>query len=168
MLGSRYFAVARFSAFAFLMPICGNLYHHAVEMLIKGYLAKSMSSSKIKSTFGHNLTKLWTAFKSTANDANLSSFDFPISRLDRFEDIRYPDSIIDDGMMVGISLGGDGPNLVDRFSDGTPIYKLNVEELDKLVAAIFDRASIPSSAYFGGLPDELKKWIPRELQGDLP
>jgi hypothetical protein len=164
VLGSQYFAVARFSASTFLMPICGNLYHHAVEMLLKGYLANSISPGQLKSAFGHHLPKLWEEFKSIVDDPNLSSFDLAISRLNQFEDIRYPDSIVDNDMMVGISLGGIGPTLVDQFHDGRPTYKLNVEELDKLALAIFEKASIPPSAYFGGLDDELKRWIPRKFQ----
>lgn len=166
VLGSQYFALARYSAFAFLMPICGNLYHHAVEMLIKGYLANSISSSQLKSTFGHSLSKLWEEFKSAVNDSSLSSFDIVISRLAQFEYIRYPDSIIDNGMTVGITIGGAGPSLVDQLRDVTPTYKLNVEELDKLVLVIFGRASVPPNAYFGGLPDELKKCIPDGLRGN--
>lgn len=54
--------------------------------------------------------------------------------------------------------------LVDQFQDGRPTYKLNVKELDKLALAIFEKASVTPSAYFGGLDDELKKWIPREFQ----
>lgn len=163
VLGAGYFVVARYSASAFLMPICGNLYHHAIELFLKGYLANSISSFELKSKFGHSLPKLWEAFKSVINDSSLNNFDLVISKLDRFENIRYPDSIVDNGMMVGITVGGAGPSLVDQFHDGGPVYKLNVEELDCLTLTIFEKASVPPSAYFGGLDDELKKWIPRRF-----
>ncbi len=160
VLGAGYFTVARYSASAFLMPICGNLYHHAIEMFLKGFLANSISSSELKSTFGHHLLILWEALKSADNDPGFGKFDRVITTLNRFENIRYPDSIVDDGMMVGITLRGVGPSLIDKFQDGKPTYKLNVEELDELVLKIFEKASVPPTDYFGSLDDEIKKRLP--------
>ena len=37
--GSQYYTTARFAMHAQCMPVCGNLFHHAVEMLLKGGLA---------------------------------------------------------------------------------------------------------------------------------
>jgi hypothetical protein len=34
-IGFQYYVTARFTAFAFFSPVCGNLFHHAVEMLLK-------------------------------------------------------------------------------------------------------------------------------------
>ena len=40
----QYYVVGRFAAFAGLIPITGNLLHHAVEMFLKGGLSKNGSS----------------------------------------------------------------------------------------------------------------------------
>jgi hypothetical protein len=36
----QYYVAARFLVHAQCIPVCGNLFHHAVEMLLKGGLAK--------------------------------------------------------------------------------------------------------------------------------
>ena len=160
ILGTQYFANARFSATSFpsVIPICGNLYHHAIEMFLKGYLAKFTSSLELKK-IGHSLLKLWNITKDKSNDKDLSTFDLVISNLDRFEEIRYPDSIVDNGMMVGVS-DGFGPDLIDQFSDEKPRYKLRIQELDNLVKKIFDLVSVNPSVYFDGFLDEFRKFIP--------
>ena len=38
--GSQYYTTARFAMHSQCMPVCGNLFHHAVEMLLKGALAQ--------------------------------------------------------------------------------------------------------------------------------
>jgi hypothetical protein len=41
----QYYAAARFLVHAQCIPVCGNLFHHAVEMLLKGGLAKKRKLS---------------------------------------------------------------------------------------------------------------------------
>jgi len=51
-LGLQYFVAGKFSAFGRLMPVVGNQFHHAVEMMLKGYLAKTMDLADLKK-LGH-------------------------------------------------------------------------------------------------------------------
>jgi hypothetical protein len=87
--GSQYYTMARFAMHAQSMPVCGNLFHHAVEMLLKGGLARKRSLSDLRD-MGHKLKKLWSAFKTDFPDTSLKRHDKTISSLDKFEDIRYP------------------------------------------------------------------------------
>ena len=92
-----YYIAGRFAAFARLNPVVGNLLHHAVEMYLKGALAKTKSLTDLKS-FLHNLPKLWEAFKQQANDAALTRFDTTIADLHQFEDIRCDISLVADNL----------------------------------------------------------------------
>ena len=53
-LGCQYYVVARYCASVFFMPICATMFHHAIEMLIKGYLVRSHPSPDLKKA-GHDL-----------------------------------------------------------------------------------------------------------------
>jgi HEPN domain-containing protein len=40
----QYYVTARFAMHAQCLPVCANLFHHAVEMFLKGGLARNTSS----------------------------------------------------------------------------------------------------------------------------
>ena len=61
--GMQYYIAGRAAMRAQLIPVAGNLLHHAVEMLLKGDLSRTRSLQEIKQ-FQHNLVKTWDAFKS--------------------------------------------------------------------------------------------------------
>jgi len=44
----QYYAAARFAVHAGCIPVCGNLFHHAVEMLLKGGLAKKTEAIALR------------------------------------------------------------------------------------------------------------------------
>ena len=79
-LGVHYYVVARYAAFAQLVPVCGNLFHHAIEMFLKGYLAHHGEAELKK--LGHQLTVLWREFKYEVGDAALDPFDTVVKELD--------------------------------------------------------------------------------------
>jgi hypothetical protein len=101
-LGIQYYVVARFSAIAGLIPVSGNQYHHAVEMLLKGQLAKTVPLEVLKRTYSHRLKRTWKDFKNLFPTEDLSSFDGLLRGLDRFEQIRYPDNVLREGMSVAL------------------------------------------------------------------
>ena len=82
-LAIQYYIAGRSASFAYSIPVAGNIFHHAVEMLLKYFLISnnSCSASKLKNDFGHNLKKLWDAFKKVMNDRTLDKFDGLISDL---------------------------------------------------------------------------------------
>jgi len=89
--GRQYYIAGRYAVFAALIPVAGNLLHHAVEHFLKGGLAKTTPLDDMKKKLGHKLPKIWDAFKTQANDPTLARFDDVISTLDEFEELRYPD-----------------------------------------------------------------------------
>jgi hypothetical protein len=95
--GCQYYVAGRFGVFAALIPVAANLHHHAIEMLLKGALSKTMKLEELKNKLGHKLEKIWAEFKAGANDPNLSRFDKMIEELNKFEDIRYPDKLLQSG-----------------------------------------------------------------------
>jgi hypothetical protein len=89
--GCQYYAAARFAMHAQCMPVLGNLFHHAVEMILKGGLARKRKLSGLKD-MGHDLKKLWRAYKADFPGPTPKRHDKTISDLNKFEDIRYPDA----------------------------------------------------------------------------
>ena len=61
-----------------LMPVCGNLFHHAVEMSLKSGLTKKRKLSELKDML-HNLKVIWRAFKEEFPDATLKKHNQTIS-----------------------------------------------------------------------------------------
>ena len=86
----QYYVAGRSASLAGFIPVAGNLFHHAIEMLLKCFLLRYYSASQLKGRFGHDLKKLWRAFKEVANDPTLAKFDGHVSAMNKFEDLRYP------------------------------------------------------------------------------
>lgn len=125
--GTQYYVSARFAVTAALAPVSGNLFHHAVEMLIKGALCEHLDESQRK-RLGHDLIPLWGAFKSQVSDPKLDRFDRVIEELDRFEDIRYPAPIVAKGMLCEFSFDPIEPGVSGVYPDPkTPRYMLRVD-----------------------------------------
>lgn len=146
--GCQYYVAGRYGVFAALMPVAANLHHHAIEMLIKGALSKTKSVKEMKSKLGHKLDACWDAFKLQADDPSLNRFDRVIEELSKFEDIRYPDRLLEQGgtvtMMFDVTKAGAA---MASSSGATAGYKLCLEEIDELVAEIFKVGSRNPDAY---------------------
>jgi hypothetical protein len=136
----------RYTAFAGLIPVTGNVFHHAVEMFLKGALAKTKPLSDLKK-LGHNLPNIWKEFKAQANDQALDEFDRLIEKLNKFEDIRYPDKIMQEGMMARIDITRAGMPV--GSTPAVPEYNLCVEDIDQLTEKIFEVGSRNPKGLFG-------------------
>jgi class 3 adenylate cyclase len=64
--GSQYYLAGRYGVFASLLPVAANLHHHAIEMLLKGALSKSVTLKEMKDKPGHKLERCWEAFPGRA------------------------------------------------------------------------------------------------------
>jgi hypothetical protein len=156
--GSQYYTMARFAAHAQKMPVGGNLFHHAVEMLLKGGLARKRPLSNLKD-MGHDLKVLWRAFKMDFPDPTLGRHDKTISGLNKFEDIRYPDPNKVPSMGVSLEWSGVAGTIKTFGGLRTPKqYAVVVSAIDDLVADIFKAANwIPGSpSFLGGNPAALE------------
>lgn len=161
VLGSEYYAIARFSASVFYMPICATMFHHALEMLIKGYLVRSYTLDELKKV-KHNLDKLWVMFKAKTGDTALMQYDATVSYLDRTETLRYPDAMVDQGFVLNVRLGVPKPLDLPETSD-SPQYFVNVSDLDDIALAIFAACSVNPRLYFRNTPTEFKNALPLSL-----
>ena len=147
--GCEYYATARFAMHAQRSLICGNLFHHAVEMLLKAGLAKRGKSLPELESMRHNLTKLWRAYKNDHPEAELERHSKTIKRLDKHEEIRYPNT----GMhSIGLSLQWSGEPAEAKTFGGlrTPKqYAIIVSDIDHLVADVLKTSSWNPGVFMG-------------------
>ena len=154
----QYYVTGRYAVLAGQVPVAGNLLHHSIEMFLKGGLAKKQMALNELKGFGHNLPKLWTKFKEQLPDPSLTDFDTLVAELHKFDDLRYPDSILAKGMSVNVGVrkalsaagGPTGPE---------PRYELCLENLDALVGAIFRVASVNQKAYVDSLSPRARECL---------
>ena len=139
-----YYVSGRFAVHAqiFVSP---NLLHHAVELLIKANLSVADTADQIrkyghKSSYGHSLVTSWTEFKRRSADPSLSAYDSVVSALDKFENVRYPDKLVDSGGMFSVGLAEPTPTATGTGS--LPRYELGLPAVDRLVKTLFDRSGI--------------------------
>jgi hypothetical protein len=107
--GVHYYLAGRYSMCARFTLTAGNQMHHAVELLLKACLAMGDRWQEIlryghPKSYGHDLEKLWAAFKERNPDPALLAHDALIKGLNKFEDIRYPENLIQGGAMLSVGL----------------------------------------------------------------
>jgi hypothetical protein len=145
--GSQYYIAGRFAAFASFHPVVGNLFHHAIEMYLKGALSKTKSLSDLRK-LSHDLPGIWAAFKVQAHDRALDRFDATIAGLDDYEELRYPHSVIAKGMESTINIIRSSlPTGAARGGTSIPRYEVCVQDIDELVDVIFTAASRNPKVY---------------------
>lgn len=153
-LGLQYLATGRFAAAACFMPVSGNLLHHAVEMLLKGSLAKLIGVSQLpRGRNGHDLNALWKLYRQHYPDPILDRYSPLVADLHRFEYIRYPENLIAEGGFLAIGF----PNTArsEQLGDNKlPQYQLTVAEVDALAKEIFIRGSVNPAFYTFHLKQE--------------
>jgi hypothetical protein len=141
-LGTEYYISGRYSLFSGLSFVAGNLLHHAVEMLLKGHLSSHYNLNQLR-RFGHDLVILWSDFKSRSSLTTLAEFDAVVFDLNKFEYIRYPDKILNEGLSLSISPTQQTKTVsLNSSLPQVPAYYLTWEEIDKLVKTIFQQSSI--------------------------
>jgi hypothetical protein len=136
--GFQYYTAARFAVATWAYSVAGNLFHHAIEMMLKGGLA-AYATEQERRRMGHKLPEIWRAFKAQHPTADLSAFDSVVGELHRFEDIRYPERTTATGINTIFGFGGKptSPTLIVNPAGSTPpLYEIWVGEIDALVAAI--------------------------------
>ena len=144
-LGMGYYVAGRYAAYSHFGIVTGLLCHHAIEMFLKGKLVEPLGRDVLKNKLCHNLPKIWEKFKAEVGGEPLDQFNETIRKLHEFEDIRYPDQIVDKGGMVTVTTGGgapsDSPTPTDEAVSGLS-YTLVLSEIDALARAIFQAAGI--------------------------
>jgi hypothetical protein len=135
--GCEYYATARWGMHARRIWVSGNLFHHAVEMLLKSGLAKRGRGLPQLKAMLHNLDRLWREFKKAFPDPSLTQHDKIILSLHKFEDIRYPNPAKIKSMSVNMQWSGPPPKAFFRGAKSTPRqFTLIVSDVDALVADV--------------------------------
>jgi hypothetical protein len=145
-LAMDYYVVGRMAAMAHLMPVHGNLLHHAVELFLKTALVGTIPVEQMKKTpYSHDLRELWRAFKLRHTNPAFGRFDDTVDALHRFEYIRYPDKIVDQGILTTIQWTRSTFATVTGTGSGSrplPVYDFVIEEVDHLIVEILQSASL--------------------------
>lgn len=144
----QYYATARFAMHAQCLPVCGNLFHQTIEMFLKAGLAQKREITELKA-MNHNLKKLWRAFKTDFPDPALKLHDETISRVNKFEAIRYPEAIIEHGMGVSAQWFGPAAKGVGHGGKTPKQYVVVVSGIDDLVADVFKICSRNPVVFIG-------------------
>ena len=142
-LGFQYYMLGRCGVAAWANPVAGNQFHHATEMLLKGGLvAHTTEDERIK--LGHKLPRIWKKFKSHYDPSNqLARFDALVRSLHKYEDIRYPEKIVQQGMASSFQFGsGPPPKASGKGFRDVPTFHLAVGEVDAMVKAICVACSV--------------------------
>ena len=167
-LGLDYYITTRCSHFAQLYPTTANQAHHAIEMLLKGFLYDHLSSEQQQSQeisrqlrieYRHNLPMMWEAFKGAVSDPQLDDFDRAIDGLHKFEDIRYPDEVAQRGATI---VGGIEQTDLVQSGDAETLYQFALAPIDRLVKVIFEKAHVNPSFFTRSLNQEAATHLTRE------
>ena len=152
-LAVQYYVAGRYAAIAQLIPVLGNLLHHAIEMSLKAALADHMTLKQLRN-LSHDLTKVWAQFKSQYPAAPAARFDDVVAALHRFEDLRYPDSVLAKGAMMELVLFRKHVGTPRTPAPTVPRYALVLEEIDELQAFIFGTANLNPRFFVGSMGAE--------------
>jgi HEPN domain-containing protein len=156
-----HYATGRYAVFAGLNPTAGNLLHHAVEMCLKGALAKKGKSTADLKELHHELPGIWKEFKAQYPHY-LDSFDPTIRGLHQFAEIRYPDQIAAQGMLSEIGRG-KRPPLSEPPSYPTKVpSRLYLGEIDELIGKVLAVGSFNPADYASTLSPEARKYLLEE------
>lgn len=159
MQGMDYYIAGRYSARAGLNPTAGNLFHHAVELFLKGELANTHTEAQ-RRNMGHRLSVIWRAFKVQVNDSTLDEFDRTIMELDYFEEIRYPETLTRDGGSILVDCSPLGEPRIDNPVTGLGrVYTLYVADMDKLVGTIIRKSTFHLSLLANSLSNDALKYL---------
>lgn len=160
-LAFQYYAAGRYAAFGRLNPVCGNLLHHALEMALKGALAKSGTSLQDLKKLNHDLVGIWTAFKDQNAGNNLAEFDKCVSDVNAYERLRYPDHVIIEGMESTIQIG-DGAAIDTSYQFPSQKYTLSLEKVDTLFYRILKIASINPKFFTSGMNGDAQEYLSKK------
>jgi hypothetical protein len=138
-LGVDYYVAGRSIALTQRMPLVGNLFHHAIEMMLKARMAHRYSLRELAREFRHDLPRLWEAFKPDFPNIDLREFDETVRTLAAFERIRYPDNVMAEGMRVRLDWTKPDPAWASTGRE--PEYSVVVNDIDRLMAKIFEVSS---------------------------
>ncbi len=145
-LATQYYISGRYAAKCFLVPVYGNLLHHAVEMYLKAALVGTLTVKQMKE-HRHDLPALWNEFKTKEKDATLSRFDATVDALHTFESIRFPDEIVAKGLRSGVGWVPEDTTTFSGSIKPPPKYVVIINLIDELVIELLRREDLNPKAF---------------------
>lgn len=133
--GFQYYLVGRAAFFMQLMPVCGNLFHHAVELILLSGLISTNSPQRLKDKYKkHNIPNIWFEFKNLFPKEKLDRFDKYINKLHQWSELRYPRKVDHDVSMLFSPEKSDNGLLMQKIEGRrSKEYHLVLEETDEFV-----------------------------------
>lgn len=174
MLG--YYLTSRFAMLNGLQ-VAPQLAHHAVELLIKFTLLKDVADEDMtaearrlkRREFGHDLDRLWPAYKQKIAPVDLSRFDAAITALNRWEGLRYGG--FPEGKPVQRSFGPVRPGVSSASDDQDwDVYDFGLQEIDDLIRSMFKAIDL-NPAFVGaghGHRPALREWYLQDNNHVMP
>lgn len=139
---TMYYVSGRLAARARLVPIHGNLLHHAVEMYLKAALLGHLSVNLMRTRYRHDLKRLWKQYKVKESDPTLGQFDATIRALHAFEDIRYPDKFAASGGVLSIAWTTPINTSPLKLKKEPKRYEVFISDVDRLVVEVLKKAGV--------------------------
>lgn len=137
----QYYLAGRFAMMIPEMPVSANLFHHAVELMLKACLARTDTWGRVRTyqrRFNHDLTRLWAAFRERYSADTFDAHEPVIRALHAFEDIRYPDKLLETGAVIQIGFAEVARQAAGAAPKGVPRFELALAEIERLFNALLD------------------------------
>lgn len=165
----QYHIAARFAAFAGFSYVCGVLFHHAVEMYLKGQLCLTHDENQLRK-FSHNLLKSWKAYKEAVSWTGPGAFEDSIRTLNDHEELRYPDRIAPAGaVVIDFSRPKSSevlPESKSKLNRGK-YFTLYVDDLDALASAILQASKLNPPYFTAALNSDASEFLRRENKSPI-
>lgn len=151
-LGLGYYIAGRAGYHAKAIPVAANLFHHAIEMFMKGYLTGVGVDEDGRRKLAHKLNRLWNSVRSNAQDPSLDRFTAMIAELDRFEILRYPEGPREKFSSIGITWGPKASTAsvwpaLKKGQKPRGFFHCDIDEMDRLAVALFKLGSVNPAAF---------------------
>ena len=147
-LAGQYMTSGRFAALAHCLPVAGNILHHAIEMFLKCVLVKTLTLKELK-TLGHDLNTLWARFVELYPDPKHEPLDSAVAELEKFERLRYPDSVVLEGMQASFVI--ESAHFSPLPPGPQPPYHLVLEDIDAIAHAATKASGLNRAAFTSGI-----------------
>jgi hypothetical protein len=159
----EYHLTGRNAAFSGLSNVCGILFHHAIEMYLKGYLCLRLDEEQL-TRLGHSLHKSWNKFKKDFSESGLQRFDETIRALDQHETLRYPEWVASaGGMTIIININEPkGPQFSNSKLSKRIQFDLVVDDLDELAKLILEKSKINAAAFTQRFNNDAQAFLKRD------
>ncbi len=141
-----YYVFSRKAVMLGVVPVGGSLFHTAVEMLLHCGLSAKYSQAELEKKFSkHELSHMWTEFKSVFANANLSKFDRFVNHHRQWKELRYPKNG-SGGSAIFFGRTKPDPEIMKQNMANMPKssvqIEINLEEMDEFMSSVVQAVGV--------------------------